>query len=459
MLAVAGRRYAIIGEEVVDGSRRLHRAGHPAGRLLRDLPRASERSPCALLLPSPAPSFPRARAGERGPGHLETSSPSARPSSRTRSCGKASAFPRRTILLRSWWVQSRRSLKKERRREYFRLQAMSNTVTHENGQADTAQQGGPLFPAQGRPSYDRSPATAATGRSVPGEVIFPRGQPPRRAVPDQGWHASSSAASRREEDRTSRGSWPGRSSGRWISWIPRPAAPPRSPKGRRRSSSSPTRCPSRSCWTGTPYVFARILRKLLGRDRRQDPRHRQARLGEDPLDRGAEEAAPPRQAQRAVQPGLPRGGAAAHPAAQPAPTSLLVVKPDNFKTINDTCGHEAGDKTLVLLAEALKSCLGRGRHRRALPRGRVLRRPPGARGRRSAARRGVPAAGDVAPRYRAASRAGAVTALTGERRRVHLPGVGGGRQDPRLGLLREDVEGARTTAETASWANRSRGSG
>src|SRR5208337_1651084 len=42
------------------------------------------------------------------------------------------------------------------------------------------------------------------------------------------------------------------------------------------------------------------------------------------------------------------------------PVSLLVVKPDNFKTINDTCGHEAGDKTLVLIAEALKSCLTEG---------------------------------------------------------------------------------------------------
>lgn len=42
------------------------------------------------------------------------------------------------------------------------------------------------------------------------------------------------------------------------------------------------------------------------------------------------------------------------------PTSFLVVKPDNFKTINDTCGHEAGDKTLVLIADALKSCLGEG---------------------------------------------------------------------------------------------------
>jgi diguanylate cyclase (GGDEF)-like protein len=46
---------------------------------------------------------------------------------------------------------------------------------------------------------------------------------------------------------------------------------------------------------------------------------------------------------------------AAHPH-----TSLLVVKPDNFKAINDTFGHEAGDKTLVMLAEAVKSRLTEG---------------------------------------------------------------------------------------------------
>jgi diguanylate cyclase (GGDEF)-like protein len=40
--------------------------------------------------------------------------------------------------------------------------------------------------------------------------------------------------------------------------------------------------------------------------------------------------------------------------------SLLVVKPDNFKSINDTFGHEAGDKTLMLLSEAVKSRLGEG---------------------------------------------------------------------------------------------------
>jgi diguanylate cyclase len=41
-------------------------------------------------------------------------------------------------------------------------------------------------------------------------------------------------------------------------------------------------------------------------------------------------------------------------------TSLLVVKPDNFKAINDTFGHEAGDKTLMLLSDMVKARLADG---------------------------------------------------------------------------------------------------
>jgi diguanylate cyclase (GGDEF)-like protein len=41
-------------------------------------------------------------------------------------------------------------------------------------------------------------------------------------------------------------------------------------------------------------------------------------------------------------------------------TCLLAVKPDNFKPINDTFGHEAGDKTLVLIADALKAHIKEG---------------------------------------------------------------------------------------------------
>jgi diguanylate cyclase (GGDEF)-like protein len=41
-------------------------------------------------------------------------------------------------------------------------------------------------------------------------------------------------------------------------------------------------------------------------------------------------------------------------------TALLVLKPDNFKAINDTCGHDAGDRTLVMLGELVRSRLAEG---------------------------------------------------------------------------------------------------
>ncbi len=40
--------------------------------------------------------------------------------------------------------------------------------------------------------------------------------------------------------------------------------------------------------------------------------------------------------------------------------SLLVMKPDNFKVINDTYGHDAGDRVLLMTAEVLKLFLGEG---------------------------------------------------------------------------------------------------
>ncbi len=40
------------------------------------------------------------------------------------------------------------------------------------------------------------------------------------------------------------------------------------------------------------------------------------------------------------------------------PVSVLMVKPDNFKQINDTYGHEVGDKALVRMASTLRSLAG-----------------------------------------------------------------------------------------------------
>ena len=38
--------------------------------------------------------------------------------------------------------------------------------------------------------------------------------------------------------------------------------------------------------------------------------------------------------------------------------SLLIVKPDNFKALNDTYGHEAGDMAIKLMAEQLRDFIG-----------------------------------------------------------------------------------------------------
>jgi diguanylate cyclase (GGDEF)-like protein len=38
-------------------------------------------------------------------------------------------------------------------------------------------------------------------------------------------------------------------------------------------------------------------------------------------------------------------------------SSALIIKPDNFKIINDSFGHEAGDKSLIIIAETIKKCI------------------------------------------------------------------------------------------------------
>ena len=108
-----------------------------------------------------------------------------------------------------------------------------------------------------------------------------------------------------------------------------------------------------------PETFARILRKLLGEIARRIRA----------IDKLISEKTPwiedlKRQLHRDRLTGLFNRAfleeelpkiVASHPC-----TTLLVMKPDNFKAINDTFGHEAGDKTLMQLAEAVKSHLSEG---------------------------------------------------------------------------------------------------
>jgi diguanylate cyclase len=108
-----------------------------------------------------------------------------------------------------------------------------------------------------------------------------------------------------------------------------------------------------------PETFARILRKLLGEIARRIRA----------IDRLISEKTPwiedlKRQLHRDRLTGLYNRAFLEEElprivAGQPR-TALIVMKPDNFKSINDTFGHEAGDKTLMLLAEAVKSRLTDG---------------------------------------------------------------------------------------------------
>ena len=47
-------------------------------------------------------------------------------------------------------------------------------------------------------------------------------------------------------------------------------------------------------------------------------------------------------------------------AATPGRTALLAIDVDGFKTVNDTYGHQAGDRVLVGLARALEGALRHG---------------------------------------------------------------------------------------------------
>jgi diguanylate cyclase len=43
---------------------------------------------------------------------------------------------------------------------------------------------------------------------------------------------------------------------------------------------------------------------------------------------------------------------------KPEGTCFLMIKPDNLKSLNDSYGHQAGDRTLQLMADELRSQLG-----------------------------------------------------------------------------------------------------
>ena len=64
---------------------------------------------------------------------------------------------------------------------------------------------------------------------------------------------------------------------------------------------------------------------------------------------------------------------------QGQPVALIMLKPDNFKMINDTYGHEAGDAVLRLMAVELGRHVGPRRHRRAPRRQRAGGRAAGLR--------------------------------------------------------------------------------